>query len=158
GYRNAMPSLHMGWALLSWWYCRGLSWWSKSVALAFLVFTFLATLGTGEHYLIDLVVAFPFALMVLGIFSFSLSWKNRDRLLSVFASLGIILVWLFLLRFANSVFWISPAVPWTLVAATVLASVLLRQRLAIAVDAAETNVDGLSSSPRSVEIPELVQS
>jgi hypothetical protein len=54
----------MAWVLLVWWYSRALSWWERSIAFFFLFFTVLATLGTGEHYLIDLVVAFPFAVFV----------------------------------------------------------------------------------------------
>jgi hypothetical protein len=158
GYRNAMPSLHMGWALLSWWYCRGLSWWTKSVVLAFVLFTVLATLGTGEHYLIDLVVAFPFALMVLGTFAFSLPWTARERLVSVFASLAVILAWLVLLRFANRIFWVSPAIPWALVAATVAASVMQRRRLATAQEAAESRPRRSALADAAQEIPELVSS
>jgi PAP2 superfamily len=57
--RNAIPSLHSAWALLIWWstrYCRA---WTRLVATVFLALTPLATLGLGEHYLIDLVVALP---------------------------------------------------------------------------------------------------
>src|SRR5208337_3924823 len=64
GARNAIPSLHMAWVLLVWWNSKGLSRWIRAIALAFVVFTALATVGIGEHYFVDLVVAFPFALMV----------------------------------------------------------------------------------------------
>ncbi|HMD31680.1 MAG TPA: phosphatase PAP2 family protein, partial [Candidatus Acidoferrales bacterium] len=50
GPRNAMPSLHLGWTLLAWWYSKGLSWIERAVAFAFLAFTAFATLGTGEHW------------------------------------------------------------------------------------------------------------
>ena len=158
GYRNAMPSLHMGWVLLAWWYCRGLSWWTKSVVLVFVAFTVLATLGTGEHYLIDLVVAFPFIVMLLGLFAFSLPWSSRERLLAVFGGLSAVLLWLGLLRFANRVFWLSPVVPWVLILLTVVASVLQRKRLAVA----EDRIGARSVAPSQIEsrdhIPELVQS
>ncbi len=61
-YRNAMPSLHMAWALVLWFNARSLSALGR-VGFALIVWiTALATLGRGEHYLIDLVVAFPLAL------------------------------------------------------------------------------------------------
>src|SRR5581483_378110 len=64
GARNAIPSLHMTWVLLVWWNSRGLARWVRAIAMLFVVLTVLATLGTGEHYFIDLVAAFPFSLMV----------------------------------------------------------------------------------------------
>ena len=45
GPPNAIPSLHMAWVLLVWWYARGLSWWERAIAFVFLFFTVLATMG-----------------------------------------------------------------------------------------------------------------
>jgi len=64
GARNAIPSLHMAWVLLVWWNSRGLARWVRTIAAVFVALTVLATLGSGEHYFIDLVVALPFSLMV----------------------------------------------------------------------------------------------
>jgi PAP2 superfamily len=72
GPRNAIPSLHMAWVLLAWWYSRGLSKMERAVALFYLVFVALATLGTGEHYFVDLVVAVPFALFMESLFAYDL--------------------------------------------------------------------------------------
>ncbi len=59
--RNAMPSMHVGWAILLWWNMRVLGrWWNRG-GLLFLAMTVLATLGTGEHYVLDLIVALPLA-------------------------------------------------------------------------------------------------
>lgn len=62
--RNAMPSLHMAWAVAMYLAVadrpRG---WRLAFA-AFAALTAFATLALGEHYLVDLVVAFPFALAV----------------------------------------------------------------------------------------------
>src|SRR6185437_16116653 len=71
GPRNAMPSLHMAWVLLAWWYSRGLSRIERGIAFAFLALTAFATLGTGEHWFADLIVAFPFAVMVQAICAYS---------------------------------------------------------------------------------------
>ena len=72
GPRNAIPSLHLAWVLLAWWYSRGLSWWERGIALFYLIFVALATLGTGEHYFIDLIVGVPFALFIESLLSFEL--------------------------------------------------------------------------------------
>jgi hypothetical protein len=126
GPRNAIPSLHMAWTLLAWWYSRGLSWWERAIALAFAMFTVLATMGTGEHYFIDLIVAFPFALLVQAICSYQLSWKNSLRFEAFFLALVATLAWLTALRHAGKFFWLSPIIPWTLCAATV-ALISIRQ-------------------------------
>ena len=129
GARNAIPSLHMAWVLLVWWNSKGLARWIRAIALAFVVFTVLATLGTGEHYFVDLVVAFPFALMVQALCSYPLPFKYGPRrvafLFGTFASLA----WMALLSFATPFFWISPVAPWAMVVATISVSPWLMQRL-----------------------------
>jgi hypothetical protein len=63
GTPNAIPSVHFSSALLILWFlCR----WriGKVFGMVFLALTVLATLGSGEHYLFDLVMAFPYAAMV----------------------------------------------------------------------------------------------
>ena len=128
GPPNAMPSLHMAWVLLVWWYSRGLSWWERSIAMLFLVFTMLATLGTGEHYFIDLIVAFPFALMIESVCAYSLKATDRQRVLAFCVGLAGTLGWFSLLRHASHFFWVSPVLPWTFCAATVIVS-LFSERL-----------------------------
>jgi PAP2 superfamily protein len=149
GPRNAIPSLQMAWCLLAWWYARDLSWLTKGVVFAFLFFTVLATLGTGAHYFIDLVVAFPFALLILAICSFSLRWNEKQRMVaSLFGGLGT-LVWLGVLRFGIRFFWTSPAVPWALIAATVFGSGFLEYRLqkaALLADVAAPTGKGVSAA------------
>ena len=119
GPRNAIPSLHLAWTLLAWWYSRGLSRPERSLAFAFLAFTVVATLGTGEHWFIDLVVAFPYALTIQALCSQGASWTSRGRRSALAAGVLGTAAWLLALRFAPHLFWLSPAVPWTLCAATV---------------------------------------
>jgi hypothetical protein len=126
GWRNAMPSLHLTWALLPWWYSKGLSWIERLVAFAFLVLTGVATLGTGEHWFVDLIVAFPYALMIQAICAYHVPWKDPARKAALFLGLGGILGWMAVLRYGTELFWTSPIVPWALSAGTV-ALVLLRQ-------------------------------
>lgn len=127
GPRNAMPSLHLACVLLAWWYSRGLSWWERAIAFMFVAFTVLATLGLGEHWLADLIVAFPFALFIQAISDYSKSWASRERLTAAGFGLGAVLAWLAALRYGARFFWTSPVVPWALAVGTIIL-VSIRQR------------------------------
>jgi hypothetical protein len=61
---NGVPSIHFSTAILIWWFCR--RWrWASVLSFCFLVGTLLATLASGQHYLLDLVVAVPYTALVL---------------------------------------------------------------------------------------------
>jgi hypothetical protein len=63
GTPNAIPSVHFSSALLILWFLW--RWRSGRIfGVLFLALTILATLGSGEHYVFDLVVAIPYAAMV----------------------------------------------------------------------------------------------
>src|SRR5258707_937162 len=128
GYRNAMPSLHIAWVLLAWWFSRGLSVWERSIAMVFVVFTVFATLGSGEHYFIDLVMGFPFALFVYSLCAFPLGWTH-ERKAALGLGLGLTLGWFAALRVGVKLFWLSPILPWLACLATVAGVVILEQRL-----------------------------
>jgi hypothetical protein len=129
GPRNAIPSLHLAWVLLAWWYARGLSWWERGIAMFYLIFVGLATLGTGEHYFIDLIVAVPFALFMEALLAFDLSWTDAKRATGIAFGLLATLAWLVSLRFIPHVFWSTPVLPWTLCAGTVAFSLYLEGQL-----------------------------
>ena len=115
--RNAIPSLHSAWALLIWWstrYCRA---WTRLVATVFLALTLLATLGLGEHYLIDLVVALPFAVAAMSV----CAGQYRKAIVAS----ALVLAWLTYLRFGLPVFTLSPLGAWMAVLATVIVSMVL---------------------------------
>jgi len=119
GARNAIPSLHMTWVLLIWWNSKGLPRWVRAIALAFVWFTVLATLGTGEHYFVDLVVAFPFSLMVQALCSYSLPFRSGERRTAFLFGTFVTLIWLALLSYATALFWTSPLIPWAMIVATI---------------------------------------
>ena len=147
GPRNAIPSLHMAWVLLIWWYSRGMRWWIRGIAMLFLIFTVAATMGSGEHYFVDLVVGIPFAAFIEALFSLELPWRDRRRIIPLAWGLGSTLIWLALLRFENPLFWISPIVPWGLVAATILFTWFYERGLQSAAVLPETVLSfGLSST------------
>lgn len=129
GARNAIPSLHMTWVLLAWWNSRGLSRWVRAIALSFVWATVLATTGSGEHYVIDLVVAFPFSLMIQALSAYSLPLRSGPRRVAFLFGTFTTLAWLMVLSFGTRVFWISPIVPWMLVVATIATSIVLWHQL-----------------------------
>lgn len=128
GLRNAMPSLHAAWVYVAFWFSRNLSRWEKGLAGFFLVFTLLATLSTGEHYFIDLVVALPFALFILALTMLLVTGNWRRFGTPLVAGLLTTLAWFGLLRFAEDVFWFSPLVPWMACVATAIGTLWAVQR------------------------------
>ncbi len=129
GLRNAIPSLHMGWTLMAWWYSRGLSVWERGLAFVFVALTAFSTMGTGEHYFIDLVVAFPFVLFLQALCTTSLNWTDSRRLMPFLFGLITILVWLWALRFHPQVFWYSPLIPWLCCVLTIGVTEITRRGL-----------------------------
>jgi hypothetical protein len=139
GLRNAMPSLHMGWTLAAWWYSHGLSRYERGIAAAFVGFTVLATMGSGEHYFIDLIVAFPFMLFLQALCTFSLDWRDSRRLMPFLFGLFATLGWLVVLRYGVRIYWYSPLIPWAGCLGTVGLTEMARIGLK---DAAVGNVAG----------------
>jgi len=89
--RNAIPSLHVAWCLLvvysSWQFRSRIL---RAYAILSLVLTAAATLGLGEHYLVDLIVAGPLSSAVyLGV---------QRRYVPAAICLGVVIAWLVALR------------------------------------------------------------
>lgn len=121
--RNAMPSLHVGWALLLWWNSRKFPATLRAGMLLFLLLTVVATLGTGQHYLVDLVVSLPFALTVQAVASYRL--PTSRRITAAVTGGGFVAGWLLLIRFGIRFALISPVIPWSLILITVSVSLWL---------------------------------
>lgn len=100
-----------------------------SDCIIFVCFTVAATLGTGEHYFVDLIVAFPFSLMIQALCSYSAPFRDSERRTCCFFGALVTLIWLALLSFSTHLFWVSPIIPWSMAVATVSSSVLLWDRL-----------------------------
>jgi hypothetical protein len=96
-YMNAMPSLHITWMLLLWWACTLAPWPYRACTFAALLLTVIATLALGEHYLADVVVAFPFALALQAMAMRGVPAPIRNR--SALIGAGLTAAWLVLLRF-----------------------------------------------------------
>ena len=107
---NCAPSGHLSWALILFWFA--LRYCGRAARLgsgAFLALTLLATLGTGQHYLIDLIIAVPFAAAL---------WNLVERQWTRAAGeLFSVLAWLIVLRQGWAINFPSTAI-WVLCAAT----------------------------------------
>jgi len=140
--RDCMPSLHFAWALLLCWNARSLPAWVRVLTGAGLGLTALATLGSGQHYLVDLVVAVPFALAIqtacsprtgsdaVGAHPFDENSTRRAKRRVVFMASATVVLWFGLLRFSQVLYQAHPATNWFIVSATVAASLLLKRSLA----------------------------
>jgi hypothetical protein len=102
--RNGVPSLHLASALLVWWNLRRLHLGLRAFTGFFLAGTTIATLGLGEHYLVDLVIAVPFALALQAGLMAPRTAPERSRWLTVGIGAGLTLTWLWALRSAAFVF------------------------------------------------------
>jgi hypothetical protein len=71
---NGIPSIHFSSALLILWYAR--HWrWGRILGSAFVLLTVLATLGSGQHYLFDLLAAVPYTPLI--VFLAARRWSAR---------------------------------------------------------------------------------
>jgi hypothetical protein len=129
---NAFPSLHVATAFVFVLFAPGKLW--RGVSLAFLACTGLATLSTGEHYVIDLVAGLAF-----GCFAASVGYR---RVRSALLYLGIALFWSLAVRFGY-VFLISHSGVTRILAvltAAVAALAVFKEWSLPAMDAAESNL------------------
>jgi hypothetical protein len=120
--RNGMPSLHLAWTMLLFWNVRHRSWWIALAAGIYVMLTALATLGLGEHYLVDLMVAVPVGLTIQALW---LRTRNASRWVAIGAGAAIMLVWLIAFRTEAALAIPAGPVMWTLGTLTVLVPVAM---------------------------------
>jgi PAP2 superfamily protein len=97
--RNAVPSLHLTWALMIWLNTRGLPRWARVAAGALAIATVFDTLATGEHYLFDLIVSLPFTLWMQACMVRTVKFSARERWLPALAGCAMFLGWLAIGRY-----------------------------------------------------------
>lgn len=112
--RNCMPSLHTAWILCLMWSAPPLGRWFRALLWAFSAFTLLYALSAGGHYLVDLVVAVPFACAI------RLAAHSAWRRPALAYNAAAVVLWFLLLRYATGLFTAHIAVPYTLSLLTVL--------------------------------------
>jgi len=76
----------------------------------FVLGTFLGTMGTGEHYFVDLVVAVPFTMAMHALF--------ERRFTRAIAPALAFFAWLYLLRFHNRLLLETPWLAWAMLGVT----------------------------------------
>jgi hypothetical protein len=141
GPRNAMPSLHATWAFLIVLSTRNMSALARAGALMFMIATLISTVGLGEHYVVDLVVAVPFTLAVDGIVScFGLRRANPRAVTAAIGGIAMTCAWLLMLRYGIGALRGAPWLATWLVLGTIAASGwLLRRQLVSGRDLIQSN-------------------
>jgi PAP2 superfamily len=114
GMPNAFPSLHVATAFVFVFFAPGRLW--RAIALAFLAATLLATLSTGEHYVIDLVPGLAFGCCA--------SYVGLRRVRSALGFLGMVLAWSLSVRLAYPFLIAHPGVELGAIALTVAVVIL----------------------------------
>jgi cytochrome P450 len=130
--RDGMPSLHMASVILAYWHARPYGRWARIVAAVFVGGTFLATLGRGEHYLVDLVVACPFTLAVHAAVTPARPRIQGPRRQALFGAICLLVLWYVLLFFGIPLLLLSPILAWIITLGTVIGVVVLERRLYLA--------------------------
>jgi hypothetical protein len=125
--RNAVPSMHLACALLILWACRPLGKWVRAVAALYLALTILATIGFGEHYVVDLIAAVPYALALAAVCATN-GWRNNWR--AIASGAGVTLAWIVALRFGTFLFQ-SAAFTWLASTGTIGMCLFLRRNILI---------------------------
>ncbi len=98
--RNTCPSLHAVWAILIWLALSDSPAWHRMLGAAFLVVTFIATVGFGEHYVVDWVAAAPLVLLVRGICCASLPLSANLRRVAIVLGCLLLASWVLVVRAA----------------------------------------------------------
>jgi hypothetical protein len=144
GPRNAIPSMHLAWILLAWWNSRTCPAWLRAAVAGFLILTVPATLGSGQHYVVDLVVAVPFAVAVQALASLWPGPGTAAARWALLAALAGTLAWLALIRFGTQLMWRWPALPWILCLETVAGYLALERKMAASLSVRQASLDALS--------------
>lgn len=126
---NGMPSLHLASVIVAYWHARPYGIWARLAAAVFIIGTFLATLGLGEHYFIDLLVALPFTLAVHAACIPSLPALRSERNAAFVGAGALVAVWYIFLFFGTELLLRSPLLAWGMAAFTIMGVGLLERRL-----------------------------
>ncbi len=114
--RDAMPAVQFACALLIWWNTAGLARGWRWLAAGLVLLTFLATLGFGEHYFVDLIVALPFAIAMQSFALHVRSWASFERRVAFWGGAALTVGWIVALR--AGLFLNAPELCWFAVLAT----------------------------------------
>lgn len=144
--RNAMPSLHATWAIFCLLALRYSPLWHRVLGVLVVSLMVLATLGLGEHYASDWLVALPLILLTRGLCALTLNLTNGARLSAISLGTVLLLGWLFLI-------WLAPNsldTPWVVrgfCAASIWIPFVTERRLARVERAVVLSDDKQSDNP-----------
>jgi len=96
--RNTFPSLHAAWAILILLALADSPLWHRLLGVLFLLVTFTATLGFGEHYAVDWVAAMPLVLLVQGLCCSSLQLAAPLRQVAIILGCVLLGFWVIVVR------------------------------------------------------------
>jgi hypothetical protein len=102
--RNAIPSMHLACALLIFWNCRRLPRWVYGGAAIYLALTVLSALGLGEHYVIDLVAAVPYVLLLQAVCAPGMLRSRPEWKQSMAVGAAFSIAWIAAARFGTPLF------------------------------------------------------
>jgi PAP2 superfamily len=125
--RNDMPSMHFSWAVMTFLFTRGFPFVARAYAALFAILTLCATIGLGEHYLIDLIVGMALVLLVRGLTAARLPWRDPDRLRAALIGFAMLSAWIASIHFQSP---IAPPITVLLSLATIGAAVGFERALA----------------------------
>jgi hypothetical protein len=97
--RNSMPSLHFAWALLLWINIPRKLKYARALFALYSFLMVIATLGSGEHYFVDLVAALPFVCLVQAIGLCITNGFRRRHVFSIIRSALVFLTFVSLIFF-----------------------------------------------------------
>ena len=110
---NCIPSVHLSTAICIWFFNRSNTI-ARRASLGFVFCTAFATLALGEHYFIDLVMAFPFALFCIS--------AATGQFVRAGISILTVTAWLVSIRLAIHSLVSHPVLLWSAAFATLLVS------------------------------------
>jgi PAP2 superfamily len=124
--RNCLPSFHLAGALALFWNMRRRNFWLSATLAGYSFLTILATLGTGQHYLVDLIASPALLLVAQAICS---RVTHPIRWLAVTAGGVVTVGWVLAVRFGLLLRMPSAALVWSVAAMCILVAVALTEKL-----------------------------
>ncbi len=129
-YRNGFPSMHFGTCLIVLFAARyEKSWLLKCFLYALSASVLLATLGLGEHYLIDLVGSFPFIVAIQSFCTRVDQSGQRYRIEAIVTGIAAWFIWVVLIRNGLGLFQAIPGLVWVISAITIAMSLYAYSRI-----------------------------
>ena len=89
-----------------------------------------ATVGLGEHYFVDLVVAVLFSVFLVALANFLAGRERHPLYFPFLTGLSMTGLWFLALRRAARAFWVSPVVPWLCCGVTLAVCFIAARKLA----------------------------